>query len=161
MLYIVVVIALSTGMRQAEIMNLKWQDIDFEREHIILHETKNGERRSVPLKGKCLELMREYAQRHCQFSGLLFPSIKLHHPQKPIDLRFSWEQALKAANIKDFRFHDLRHCAASYLLMSGASLGEISIILGHKTLNMVKRYAHLSDSHTSNVVANMNQQIFA
>lgn len=161
MLYIVVVIALSTGMRQAEIMNLKWQDLDFDREQAVLHETKNGERRTVPIKGMCLDLLREYAQTRCNFTGLLFPSTLPHQAHKPIDLRFSWEQALKAAKVKDFRFHDLRHCAASYLLMSGASLGELSSLLGHKDIKMVKRYAHLSDDHASKVVATMNQQIFA
>lgn len=161
MLYIVVMIALSTGMRQAEIMNLKWQDIDFERERIILHETKNGERRSVPLKGMCLELVKEYAHKSCNFAGLLFPSTKPHHPPKPIDLRFSWEHALKKANIKNFRFHDLRHSAASYLAMAGATCIEISNILGHKTLNMVKRYSHLSENHASNAIASMNQKFLA
>lgn len=67
---------------------------------------------------------------------------------------------LKRADIKDFRFHDLRHSAASYLAMNGASLAEIAEILGHKTLSMVKRYSHLSEAHTSEVVARMNQKIF-
>ena len=56
------------------------------------------------------------------------------------------------AGLKDFRFHDLRHSAASYLAMNGASLAEIAKVLGHKTLAMVKRYAHLSEAHTAGVV---------
>ncbi|KKM02341.1 hypothetical protein LCGC14_1785430, partial [marine sediment metagenome] len=68
-----------------------------------------------------------------------------------------WIAALKKAEIEDFRFHDLRHCAASYFAMSGASLAEIADILGHKTLAMVKRYAHLSDSHKHTVVDRMNK----
>ncbi|MEE9147725.1 MAG: tyrosine-type recombinase/integrase, partial [Candidatus Tectomicrobia bacterium] len=59
-----------------------------------------------------------------------------------------------------FRFHDLRHSAASYLAMSGASLVEMAEILGHKTLQMVQRYAHLSEAHTAGVVARMNAAIF-
>ncbi len=66
--------------------------------------------------------------------------------------------ALKRAGIRDFRFHDLRHTAASYLAMSGATLSEIAEILGHKTLAMVKRYAHLTEQHTSGVVARMNRR---
>ena len=65
-----------------------------------------------------------------------------------------------AAGITDFRFHDLRHSAASYLAMSGATLVEIAEVLGHRTFEMVRRYAHLSESHTSNVVARMNSRIF-
>ena len=67
---------------------------------------------------------------------------------------------LTAAGITDFRFHDLRHSAASYLAMNGASLAEIAEVLGHKTLQMVKRYAHLSDQHVSKVVESMNRAIF-
>jgi integrase len=72
-----------------------------------------------------------------------------------MDLRQPWETALKRAGIEDFRWHDLRHSSASYLAMSGASLAEIAEVLGHKTLQMVKRYAHLSEAHTAGVVARM------
>ena len=75
-------------------------------------------------------------------------------------MRAAWAYAVKRAGITDFRFHDLRHSAASYLAMSGASLMEIAEVLGHKTLSMVKRYAHLSEAHTAKVVARMNQAIF-
>jgi site-specific recombinase XerD len=67
---------------------------------------------------------------------------------------------IKKAEITDFHWHDLRHCTASYLAMNGASLAEIAEVLGHKTISMVKRYAHLSDGHVSNVVASMNRKIF-
>ena len=67
---------------------------------------------------------------------------------------------MKRAEITNFRFHDLRHTAASYLAMNGASLAEIAEVLGHKTLAMVKRYAHLSEAHTRNVVQRMNAEIF-
>ena len=60
----------------------------------------------------------------------------------------------------DFRFHDLRHSCASYLAMTGASLVEIAAVLGHKTLQMVQRYAHLSEAHTAGVVARMTAAIF-
>jgi len=68
--------------------------------------------------------------------------------------------AVKRAEIANFRFHDCRHSAASYLAMNGASLAEIAEVLGHKTLAMVKRYAHLSEAHTAGVVARMNASIF-
>ena len=71
----------------------------------------------------------------------------------------AFDNAVERAGITDFRFHDLRHSAASYLAMNGASLMEIAAVLGHKTLQMVQRYAHLSDAHTAGVVARMNQSI--
>jgi integrase len=156
-LYIAVVLALSTGGRRMEILGLHWNNIDFTRGVITLHETKNGERRILPVAGHALELMKEHAKVRLLSCDFVFPSKNL---KNPIDLRSPFETALKRAEINDFRWHDLRHCCASYLAMNGASLAEIAEILGHKTLQMVKRYAHLSDAHTSKVVARMNEKIF-
>lgn len=155
-LYPAVVLALSTGARKMEIMSMRWHQVDFQRGVITLHETKNGERRVLPLVGHALELMRARVRRID--TDLVFPSSL--HPHKAVDLRTPWEAALERSAIDDFRWHDLRHSAASYLAMNGASLAEIAEILGHKTLQMVRRYAHLSDAHTSKVVAGMNAKIF-
>jgi integrase len=157
-LYICVVLALATGMRQGELMSLKWCDVDLKNGVAILHQTKNGERRRVPLTGVALDLLRDYSKVRRIDTPLLFPSSR--KPQQPTDLKKSWLNALAKAEINDFHWHDLRHCTASYLAMNGASLAEIAEVLGHKTLSMVKRYAHLSDGHVSNVVASMNHKIF-
>ncbi|MDS4040831.1 MAG: site-specific integrase [Candidatus Competibacter sp.] len=166
-LYPVVVLALSTGMRAGEIMNLEWRDVDLARGWITLRETKNGERRGVPLAGMALELMREHAKVRRLDTPLVWPNhgprnIKAgeKRPNKPMDLRAPWEAAVKRADLADFHFHDLRHSAASYLAMNGASLNEIAAVLGHKTLAMVQRYAHLSESHKAGVVERMNAAIF-
>lgn len=161
-LYPVVVLALSTGMRQGEIMGLTWDVVDLNRGRAILHETKNGERRAVAITGHALELLRELGKVRRIESNLLFPAKgnASQKPQKPMDLRTPWEAVVKKAELQDFRFHDLRHSAASYLAMNGASLAEIAEVLGHKTLQMVKRYAHLSEGHTARVVESMNQKIF-
>ncbi len=156
-LYPAVVLALSTGARKMEIMGLRWRDVDLKRNVIVLHDTKNGERRVLPLAGVALEQMRGRSKVRRIDSDLVFPGLD---PTEPIDLRAPWEAALKQAEIEDFRWHDLRHSAASYLAMNGASLAEIAEILGHKTLQMVKRYAHLSEAHTARVVAEMNKKIF-
>lgn len=157
-LFPVVVLALSTGMRAGEIMALEWRDVDLARGWLTLRETKNGERRGVPLAGKAFELLKEHARiRRRVDTPLLWPGVR---PDRPMDLRQPWEKALKQAGIEDFRFHDLRHSAASYLAMNGASLNEIADVLGHKTLSMVKRYAHLSESHKAGVVERMNAAIF-
>jgi integrase len=156
-LYLVVLIALSTGSRKGEILNLQWSDVDLPQGRITFHDTKNSERRTVPLTGPALDHMRQHAKVRRIDTPLVFPNAD---GTKPLDPRSAWETALKQANIPDFRFHDLRHSAASYLAMSGASLAEIAEILGHKTLSMVKRYAHLSEAHTAGVVARMNAKIF-
>ncbi|RLT90329.1 MULTISPECIES: tyrosine-type recombinase/integrase [unclassified Ketobacter] len=157
-LYPVVVLALSTGMRQGEILSLEWPQVDLVRGYIYLSDTKNGERRTVPLVSHAKELILELSKIRRVDTKLLFPSTV--KPQSPVAIRRPWGEALKAADIHDFRFHDLRHTAASYLAMNGASLAEIAEILGHKTLQMVKRYAHLSEQHTSRVLESMNRSMF-
>lgn len=153
-LYVVVILALSTGMRRGEILSLTWRDVDLDRGRIVLQQTKNGDRRLVPLTGVALELLKQLSGEQ-EKDDLLFPG---QSSSKPMDLRFSWEQAVKVAGIHNFRLHDCRHSCASYLAMSGASLAEIAEVLGHRTLQMVKRYAHLSEAHTQSVVANMNKK---
>jgi len=157
-LYLAVVLSLSTGARQMEIMSLHWHQVDLNTGTIRLEQTKNGERRALPLAGLALELMRERRKVRRIDTDLVFPSRA--NPGKPIDIRTPWWTALKRANIQDFHWHDLRHSAASYLAMNGATLAEIAEVLGHKTLAMVKRYSHLSEQHTASVVAKMNSRIF-
>lgn len=156
-LYPVVVVALSTGMRLGEIMGLTWTRVDFARGCVTLDQTKNGDRRTVPLTGHALETLRGRARTPRLGSPLVFPG---RDCAKPVDIRLPWERAVAAAKLVDFRFHDLRHSAASYLAMNGATATEIAAVLGHKTLAMVKRYAHLSEAHTSGVVERMNTKIF-
>jgi len=158
-LYPIVVIALSTGARYGEIMNLRWQDVDLERGVARLEKTKNKERRALPLTHLSLSLIKELRRKKKPAkTDFLFPRAD---GLKPLDIRSHWRKALKNSEIEDFRFHDLRHTAASYLAMNGATLAEIAEVLGHKTLQMVKRYAHLSDQHTAGVVERMNRKIFS
>jgi integrase len=155
-LYAVVLLALTTGARKMEIMNLTWSDIDFDKRQIYLNETKNGEIRTLiltePPYSVLLGLFRG-SKTH-----LAFPSLK--NTNKPIELKHCFIQALRRAGVTNFHFHDLRHSCASYLVMNGASLNEIAEILGHKSLNMVKRYAHLSTTHISGVVNRMAEKMF-
>jgi integrase len=157
-LYLCAILAMSTGMRQAELMELTWKDVDIKAGFLLLNKTKNGDRRHVPLAGHGLELLKEHAKLRRIDTSLLFPSKK--DPLNPIDLRRPFNNAVTLANIDDFHWHDLRHCCASYLLMNGASLPEIAKILGHKTTAMVMRYSHMSNEHATNVVARMNVKIF-
>jgi integrase len=124
-----------------EPLSLRWADVDLSRGALTLQDTKNGERRTVPLVGPALDLMRQHAKVRRIDTDLVFPSVQ---GVKPLHIRLAWEKARQQAGLENFVFHDLRHSCASYLAMNGASLLDISSILGHKSLAMVKRYAHLS-----------------
>ena len=158
LLYPAVVLAISTGARRGEIMSLTWDQVDFEREVIILHETKNNQRRVLPLKGHALQVLQEHNKTQNNDYRLVFPGER--NPNLPCDLNRQFKNALRKADIDDFRWHDLRHSTASYLAMNGTSLAAIAEILGHKTLSMVKRYAHLSEPYTANEIESMNRKIF-
>lgn len=152
----IVLIALHTGARRGEILGLKWPDIDFERHIALLHNTKNGEKRKLPLYGSAYNELVKLRKRTRSKSGYVF---SLPKSNKPIGIKETWNRVRRNACLEDFRFHDLRHTAASYLAMNGASLVEIAEILGHKTLNMVKRYSHISESHVEQVVKSMNNKL--
>lgn len=152
-----VVLALSTGMRSGEMLSLRWSQVDLVNGQVRLHDTKNGSSRSVPLAGLAMDLMAAHAKVRRIGSDLVFPGAD---PKNQVDLKKPWTTAVRKAGLVDFRFHDLRHSAASYLAMNGASTIEIAAVLGHKTLAMVKRYSHLANSHTSKVVSSMNEKIF-
>ena len=156
-LYLITILALSTGMRQAEVMTLTWQQINIERGTITLFKTKNGEIRVVPLVGFAKQLILQLSKVRKLNNPYIFDGRHKSHAQFP---RKAWETAVRKSDITDFHFHDCRHSAASELAMNGASLHEIAAVLGHKTLAMVQRYAHLSEQHTMSVVERMNEAVF-
>lgn len=155
--YPFVVLALSTGARAGELQRLTWKDMDLVNGRGVLHNTKNGDRRAIAIKGHALDEIKKLSKVRRIDSPWVFPSPE---GTEPWNYRHAWYRVLDAAQLKDFRFHDLRHTAASYLAMNGASLPEIAGVLGHKTLAMVQRYTHLSDEHISGAVESMNAKIF-
>ena len=157
-LYLTVILAISTGGRRAEIWGLRWKCVDLKNGFITFEETKNDEPRSVPLAGHAFELMMERSKVPRIDTDLVFPSPK--NPQNRFDFRRPFQIALKTAQIEDFRWHDLRHCTASYLVMAGVDMRTVAEILGHKTLQMTQRYTHLSPEHLKDAVAKMNLKIF-
>jgi integrase len=157
----IVLLAVTTGMRRGEILNLRWADINFTTERIFLWSTKNGETRTVPLVGPALTELRIWAKvRAISNEALIFPSRVEGNSMNTFHLDHAWRLVKNSAELTDFRFHDLRHTAASYLAMNGAGLREIGDILGHKTLAMVQRYSHLTDDHKHDTVTRMSNAVF-
>ncbi len=143
-LHLAVVLALSTGARRMSVWSLRWRDIDLSegKETVVFPDTKNRSDVHLPLCGPVVKLLLEHRKIRRLDSDLLFPS-KID-AQKPFDFKAPFARVMKQAKINEFRWHDLRHSAASYLAQQGVDLRRIAAILGHKTLQMSMRYSHLN-----------------
>ena len=141
-------------------MGLRWKQIDLKAKTALLIDTKNGERRTLPIVGEAHDLLTARAKVRKIDDDRLFPAGKRSKkPDAVADLRAPWEAALKAAKITDFHWHDLRHTCASYMAMSGVSQVEMAKLLGHKTLAMTMRYSHLSPQRTIEVADGLAKRL--
>jgi integrase len=140
-------------MRKMEILKLTWGQVDLQRGLIHLSDTKNGERRAIPIAGHAFELISQLPHR----SQYVFPTRTGNYP---IHINDAWYPMIQKTGIQDFRFHDLRYTAASYMAMQGVPLLTIGTILGHKNLEVTRRYAHLNTSHLRGVLGNLNDMMF-
>jgi integrase len=167
-LYLAVLLSITTGARAGEILGLRWSDLDLTAGTMVVRAdaetTTKGGARSLPIVAEALGLLpaRRDAERQGKVTplydaGLVFPSRVTR--SKPVSLRTPWETALRRAGIESFRWHDLRHSAASLLAKGGASLLEIGAVLGHKSANTTKRYSHLTEKRTHDLVRGMANRI--
>lgn len=146
-LYVLVLMALTTGARKGELLGLRWADIDLDRAEALLIATKNGDSRVLPLVPAVVaELQRFKASG----KALVFASPR--DPVRAFSFAGQFDEALHSAKVKGVTFHTLRHSAASILAKNGATLLEIADLLGHRQLQMTKRYAHLATSHKAALV---------
>lgn len=134
----IVGLAVSTGMRQGELLGLRPMDIDTNGCIVTLPLTKNGEGRNVPLSREAMMVVGSLQIAGLPATGPLFDIAQRNR------VSVAFARAARKAKIHDFTFHDLRHTFASWMVMAGASLRYIADVLGHKSLKMVMRYAHLS-----------------
>lgn len=151
-LYVLVLMALTTGARRGELLGLHWCDVSLDRAEAVLHDTKNGDRRVLILLPAVCEELRRFAPRDAATSAALVFRSRLR-PSQPYAMEQAFRDAMEQAGIKNFRFHDLRHTAASYMAQQGASLLEIADTLGHRQLRMVQRYAHLNTDSRRRLMA--------
>lgn len=139
----VVIMALNTGMRRGEILSLRWDNLDLKNGFILLEKTKNGDRREIPINAT-LRAVLEALPRRLDGGPVFFnPDTDREYG----DIKNGFNNACKRAKITDFHFHDLRHTFASHLIMAGVDITTVKELLGHKTLTMTLRYAHLAPSH--------------
>jgi integrase len=148
-LHAVVLLAIHTGMRKGELLGLEWERVDLSSARIRLDRTKSGEPRGVPINRDVYEALIALEPDPDRRRGRVFPA---GNDRRGSQIRTAFEAALTRAGITGFRFHDLRHTAASHLVMRGASLKDVQEILGHADLRMTNRYAHLSPAHLRGAV---------
>jgi len=141
-LRMLVLVALTTGMRQAEIFNLRWPDILYAEGLIAVRSRlKGGKMRYVPMPQELADELRRFPVTIGE--DRVFPPKRLARGKRQ-RVEGSFEDLLERANIKDFRFHDLRHTFASWYMMNGGDLYELAKILGHSNIKMTERYAKLA-----------------
>ncbi len=142
-------LALYTGMRQGELLELTWSRVDRARGVVLLEITKSGKRREVPLNGPADAILARRASPQKR-DRLVFGA------QSWDAFRKSWEAALEATQLGDFHFHDLRHTFASWAVQRGVTLPELKDLLGHSSLAMVMRYAHLAPEQLRSAVSRLD-----
>jgi len=155
-LYCIVLISITTGARQGEILGLEWKHINFENKLASLTETKNGRPRSISLADPVIEELKKLYQSRQSHKPLVFASKTAFGR---IDIKKSWQSALKRAEISDCRAHDMRHTFATLAASQGASNLELATAMGHRTLEMLQRYTHLDAQVTKKFSKHISERI--
>ena len=155
-LYCIVLISLTTGARQGEILNLEWKHIDFENKLATIKETKNGHPRSIALCDPVIEELRNLHQNRNPRKVLVFASKTAFGR---IDIKKAWHTVLRVAGIDKCRAHDMRHTFATLAAAQGASNLELATAMGHRTLQMLQRYTHLDVQVTQKFSKHISKQI--
>lgn len=137
------IFTLATGLRQSNVMNLKWKDTDLIKQHAWVHpdQAKGKKAIAIPLNEGAMHVLMQCKGEH--------PVYVFSYRKKPIQQlsNRTWKRALSRAGIENFRWHDLRHTWASWHVQNGTSLQELQLLGGWSSFAMVLRYAHLSSEH--------------
>ncbi len=141
--------AVDTGGRKSELLKLDWQNVDLDRGFVTFTKTKNGEDRAIRLTDRAHEVLEGLGPKE---SGPVFT----YRGQAIKDVKTTFDKARERAELKDFRFHDLRYTFASRLVQQGVSLYEVMHLTGHKSFSMVQRYAHLAPDFQERAIGALN-----
>lgn len=145
-----VITAMHTGARKSELLSLSWEDVSFDNRYLTVkaENAKSKKTRRIPLNGTVLHLLTQWRGQNPTHTYVFTP----HHRDSAPSIQYPWQRLMKAADIVNFRFHDLRHHFASKLVMNGADLNTVRELLGHSDLKMTLRYAHLAPEHKAAAV---------
>jgi len=145
-----VLLSLNTGMRRGEVFYLKWQDVDLMKRQLTVEGTtsKSGQTRHIRLNSEVWQVLKAWNEQNdgefvfvSPVTGKSFDNIKR-----------SWSLLRNRAGLSDFRFRDLRYTFASKLVMAGVDLYTVKELMGHSTIQMTERYAHLAPEHKASAV---------
>jgi integrase len=151
---------LFTGGRRGEITSLRYDQWKQDEKRLFLPDTKNGRSRSIILNDRALAVLKELEankdnSKRTKDSGYLFPSRGKAKKPHINDLRTPFGKTCEAAEIEGMRIHDLRHSFATLAIQGGASLYDVSKLLGHSDVSMTQRYAHMVDDSLQKATDNM------
>jgi integrase len=154
-----IIISLNTGLRRGELLSMKWEDVNF-NEKIITVRAKNAKSRKlrhIPLNSEAYEILSSWKTTKKSRQEYVF----INRDGNPLgSVKKAWKTLLIKAQIKNFRWHDMRHSFASKLVMAGVDLNTVRELLGHSDLQMTLRYAHLAPEHKAKAVAKLDSRTF-
>jgi len=147
-------VAVLSGLRKDNILSLKWSFIDSQNRILSIPETKNSEPLKIPMNQPLIDLLNSIP-RHPESPYVFFKPDGSRYQNIDFD---EFKAGLKKAGIEEgFHFHDLRHTAASHLVMSGVDLATVAALLGHKDISMTMRYSHLAPDHKRKAMENLGR----
>lgn len=145
-----ILLSINTGMRRGELFSLKWENVNFEQAMLTIAGAlaKSGKTRHIPLNTEALNVLKSW-RKQTNTIDLVFPN---KDGNRFDTVKKGWKAIIDAAEIKNFRWHDMRHHFASRLVMAGVDLNTVRELLGHSDMAMTLRYAHLAPEHKANAV---------
>lgn len=152
-------LALNTGCRKNELMHLRWQDVDMKRSYIDVRPeiTKTRKRRILPMNRGAKEVLQRIKVRQERDEVRTVWVFANQAGERLVKFDELFRKALKLAGIVDFRIHDLRHTFASWLVSEGVDLIKVRDLLGHSSITMTERYAHLMPNKLHDAVAVLDE----
>ena len=149
-----VLLALHTGLRRGELFGLRWRDVDLVRALVTVRGAgaKSGRTRHIPLNTTAAATLKTWRVPQFEADAMVFPNVD---GERLDDIKTAWRALVKAAKVKDFRFHDLRHTFASKLVQAGVDLNTVRELLGHGDIKMTLRYSHLAPENKAAAVAKL------
>lgn len=155
-----VLIDLNSGFRKSEILGLKWQDVDFESQVILLQDTKSGNPHSLPMNQSLLRSLNSlYAETIAQGKPIEYV-ISKSDGSRFLDIKKGFKNACREAGIEDLVIHDLRHTFATWLVKQGVHLYEVKDLLNHSSIQVTERYAHHENQYKKTAVEKLDGTLF-